>query len=180
MIRRPPRSTLFPYTTLFRSLALVCRCRVVAKAETRVEAPKIAARQPVLPETLAGRPAPRSICGGVVGSQAALDGKAVREHESSYIALTGDGAARPEPGRGDPEVDIPDPAEQRQICMPHHGHVPDFHRVLVHVRHRGIPFGVRAEHPWVGRSALPPSRCETGNGLDSRVPKPPSSGQARD
>src|SRR3989338_8041983 len=25
MIRRPPRSTLFPYTTLFRSLSLVCR-----------------------------------------------------------------------------------------------------------------------------------------------------------
>src|SRR5256885_8577951 len=25
MIRRPPRSTLFPYTTLFRSLALACR-----------------------------------------------------------------------------------------------------------------------------------------------------------
>src|SRR3989441_8166510 len=26
MIRRPPRSTLFPYTTLFRSLAVVFRC----------------------------------------------------------------------------------------------------------------------------------------------------------
>src|SRR5256885_12035813 len=25
MIRRPPRSTLFPYTTLFRSGAIVCR-----------------------------------------------------------------------------------------------------------------------------------------------------------
>src|SRR5256885_12232772 len=27
MIRRPPRSTLFPYTTLFRSLALNTGCR---------------------------------------------------------------------------------------------------------------------------------------------------------
>src|SRR2546427_2343011 len=27
MIRRPPRSTLFPYTTLFRSPAPICRCR---------------------------------------------------------------------------------------------------------------------------------------------------------
>src|SRR5258708_28095416 len=27
MIRRPPRSTLFPYTTLFRSLGLVERCQ---------------------------------------------------------------------------------------------------------------------------------------------------------
>src|SRR6266536_3956980 len=26
MIRRPPRSTLFPYTTLFRSATLVTRC----------------------------------------------------------------------------------------------------------------------------------------------------------
>src|SRR5256885_6918934 len=27
MIRRPPRSTLFPYTTLFRSLGVACRDR---------------------------------------------------------------------------------------------------------------------------------------------------------
>src|SRR5579862_10057186 len=27
MIRRPPRSTLFPYTTLFRSARRRCRCR---------------------------------------------------------------------------------------------------------------------------------------------------------
>src|SRR2546422_6393901 len=27
MIRRPPRSTLFPYTTLFRSWCADCRCR---------------------------------------------------------------------------------------------------------------------------------------------------------
>src|SRR3712207_7031891 len=35
MIRRPPRSTLFPYTTLFRSPALIARCTAtgdVAKA----------------------------------------------------------------------------------------------------------------------------------------------------
>src|SRR5258708_25226571 len=28
MIRRPPRSTLFPYTTLFRSYAVLCRAKV--------------------------------------------------------------------------------------------------------------------------------------------------------
>src|SRR2546430_15732955 len=27
MIRRPPRSTLFPYTTLFRSIRLHCKCK---------------------------------------------------------------------------------------------------------------------------------------------------------
>src|SRR2546427_3229011 len=38
MIRRPPRSTLFPYTTLFRSgrrLAVVFRSTVVATARAR-------------------------------------------------------------------------------------------------------------------------------------------------
>src|SRR3712207_8131598 len=34
MIRRPPRSTLFPYTTLFRSLSTLMTCKVLAiKAE---------------------------------------------------------------------------------------------------------------------------------------------------
>src|SRR2546430_7174537 len=32
MIRRPPRSTLFPYTTLFRSMVRVCARRAVGLA----------------------------------------------------------------------------------------------------------------------------------------------------
>src|SRR3712207_7869868 len=36
MIRRPPRSTLFPYTTLFRSHAHVLRCRRLREAEVLV------------------------------------------------------------------------------------------------------------------------------------------------
>src|SRR5438034_2433003 len=37
MIRRPPRSTLFPYTTLFRSLQLVCaQIPEVDPIETRI------------------------------------------------------------------------------------------------------------------------------------------------
>src|SRR5438132_2932180 len=42
MIRRPPRSTLFPYTTLFRSRrwsAARARCREPAPAPVRMEAP---------------------------------------------------------------------------------------------------------------------------------------------
>src|SRR2546425_6766566 len=35
MIRRPPRSTLFPYTTLFRSEAPESRFRTVAPGEVR-------------------------------------------------------------------------------------------------------------------------------------------------
>src|SRR5256885_13939101 len=34
MIRRPPRSTLFPYTTLFRSCAFLPGSRRVAEAQT--------------------------------------------------------------------------------------------------------------------------------------------------
>src|SRR5256885_7915969 len=38
MIRRPPRSTLFPYTTLFRSLEIVHKARIqtVARADDRL------------------------------------------------------------------------------------------------------------------------------------------------
>src|SRR3712207_7847391 len=34
MIRRPPRSTLFPYTTLFRSLLVACAVACAALAST--------------------------------------------------------------------------------------------------------------------------------------------------
>src|SRR5258705_11366384 len=37
MIRRPPRSTLFPYTTLFRSLAPAKKVAVVACMDARLD-----------------------------------------------------------------------------------------------------------------------------------------------
>src|SRR2546422_5848931 len=36
MIRRPPRSTLFPYTTLFRSLVSIVRFRRIRKSAVRI------------------------------------------------------------------------------------------------------------------------------------------------
>src|SRR3989441_9611749 len=41
MIRRPPRSTLFPYTTLFRSCSreVLCRCGEVAPAAQQLPQP---------------------------------------------------------------------------------------------------------------------------------------------
>src|SRR2546421_7263975 len=36
MIRRPPRSTLFPYTTLFRSKSMVDRSRLVYREQVGV------------------------------------------------------------------------------------------------------------------------------------------------
>src|SRR2546427_5398500 len=61
MIRRPPRSTLFPYTTLFRSEAEFMRSgdavteaeRKAAEAERALE--EVRARQAPLREALAGK-----------------------------------------------------------------------------------------------------------------------------
>src|SRR5258708_37296711 len=39
MIRRPPRSTLFPYTTLFRSVYKQLRCRLLGPAP-RIQDPR--------------------------------------------------------------------------------------------------------------------------------------------
>src|SRR3712207_7228494 len=41
MIRRPPRSTLFPYTTLFRSAAVESRCRPRLTGHRRAERPHV-------------------------------------------------------------------------------------------------------------------------------------------
>src|SRR5688572_32352585 len=50
--RGPPRSTLFPYTTLFRSARLACR------ACEALEVPGAAAGRRLLAEWAAGRPRP--------------------------------------------------------------------------------------------------------------------------
>src|SRR5256885_8525593 len=54
MIRRPPRSTLFPYTTLFRSVQPGLGQALSGKGRTSAMSTSIAARQP-----LADRPADR-------------------------------------------------------------------------------------------------------------------------
>src|SRR3712207_8113500 len=46
MIRRPPRSTLFPYTTLFRSLPRVSRSAVVLLASTAAFASNVNPQPP--------------------------------------------------------------------------------------------------------------------------------------
>src|SRR2546430_11445981 len=52
MIRRPPRSTLFPYTTLFRSLDVAHAPRRIARAQVHRELRIVLAREAV---ELAGR-----------------------------------------------------------------------------------------------------------------------------
>src|SRR3712207_9493222 len=57
MIRRPPRSTLFPYTTLFRSE------RREDRADARVEDARAVERVVVLVRLVAGREAARALTG---------------------------------------------------------------------------------------------------------------------
>src|SRR3712207_7413857 len=73
MIRRPPRSTLFPYTTLFRSRhvhlaeqgALV-RPRVVLDGRALLEVHEHGVRQVADPRAGRGHPAPHVPVGGLV------------------------------------------------------------------------------------------------------------------
>src|SRR2546425_6344298 len=81
MIRRPPRSTLFPYTTLFRSREaerIGLANRVVAKGKAREEAQALALR-------IAGFP-PHSVKSD---RQSAYDALGVRseEHTSELQSL---------------------------------------------------------------------------------------------
>src|SRR2546429_5552676 len=46
MIRRPPRSTLFPYTTLFRSISHACTNRVVTPISQAASKPGLGRNRP--------------------------------------------------------------------------------------------------------------------------------------
>src|SRR2546430_12345045 len=54
MIRRPPRSTLFPYTTLFRSPLRLCRLRDRADGGARAVVPPAVAQRLLLHPCPAG------------------------------------------------------------------------------------------------------------------------------
>src|SRR3712207_7574888 len=55
MIRRPPRSTLFPYTTLFRSRLWAKLAKVMARAERILE---VLEEEPDVQDRPGARPAP--------------------------------------------------------------------------------------------------------------------------
>src|SRR2546430_12474469 len=77
MIRRPPRSTLFPYTTLFRSLAdgdhAELRLRVVHRVPAEDERPRFAHDV---------RAAPQHVPQDLVREAGALDRKSTRLNSS--------------------------------------------------------------------------------------------------
>src|SRR3712207_8822653 len=64
MIRRPPRSTLFPYTTLFRSIALQCGLLLGLFSITSIPIDKsnadIWVGHPEVPSVDLGRPIPEA------------------------------------------------------------------------------------------------------------------------
>src|SRR2546427_9274052 len=75
MIRRPPRSTLFPYTTLFRSVAVDRPAAVPAAQEDPREAPRELGRD--LPEVQL-----RAGAGRALDLQAVADRKSTRLNSS--------------------------------------------------------------------------------------------------
>src|SRR6266702_8612622 len=83
MIRRPPRSTLFPYTTLFRSR------RQPRRAVAALPARALAARAPALPLPL-DRPAAAAARRGRLARDPGRDGLT----KSAGRAYIGAGAAR--------------------------------------------------------------------------------------
>src|SRR2546430_14685159 len=66
MIRRPPRSTLFPYTTLFRSATGVC-----------------SERDPLIGTLLLGEP----LAGALVGREQSCGGAGLHDHVADGAAL---------------------------------------------------------------------------------------------
>src|SRR5256885_11598350 len=72
MIRRPPRSTLFPYTTLFRSRSVACRAYAAARGAPRPGPVhlNLAWRDPLGPE-----PRPEDV---TASSPLALEGRGER------------------------------------------------------------------------------------------------------
>src|SRR5438874_8931703 len=92
MIRRPPRSTLFPYTTLFRSEGVALRLRAPAPAARHRRAGH-AARHPAPrpgrdPQRAASRHAGRpALPGGQLRRRAAAAVRGVRQDAARAAAL---------------------------------------------------------------------------------------------
>src|SRR3712207_8824877 len=84
MIRRPPRSTLFPYTTLFRSYLVQCRFHLdrlaVARERARVEVVPLAGGQDDLARALVRRD--RGDEHGIAPHVLVLDWKSTRLNSS--------------------------------------------------------------------------------------------------
>src|SRR3712207_7204121 len=77
MIRRPPRSTLFPYTTLFRSKCWYCEHEEFSLCDNTHPKPEL--QEPMLGYVTGGIPGYSHAFGGFAGSQ---DRKSTRLNSS--------------------------------------------------------------------------------------------------
>src|SRR2546430_16342283 len=73
MIRRPPRSTLFPYTTLFRSVAANAQAQLIGVGEAVADIPGVAAVEVGVVDALAVGVKVRASRGKVEGANEAAD-----------------------------------------------------------------------------------------------------------
>src|SRR5258708_28287199 len=101
MIRRPPRSTLFPYTTLFRSLRVAGHERLIGRLFGRIGRPRALRRQRRSPEQLQAfdfRAQDRH--GRGLERLAAVADEEPRRHAVAFEALTD----APQPDEAVPEL----------------------------------------------------------------------------
>jgi hypothetical protein len=117
--------------------------------------------------------------------EALLDRERLAEEDGPHVAHAFDGAAGQELSGAYPAVLTADPAEQREIRLPHHRHGSNLDRVLV--SHGAPLWSPRRAHVARG-DPLPSSRCGAENGLACesrpnrapRQPKHPNVGVSRE
>src|SRR5256885_13477845 len=117
MIRRPPRSTLFPYTTLFRSSLDEERVSLARGPDRRRGAGKRAAPRPVVPAgAKAGHSAREEMLGVIVARQVVQVGSPPPVERLVRLAGVGrdPGALLGEPGASDGKrcrqrIEVPQP-----------------------------------------------------------------------
>src|SRR5256886_17304160 len=108
MIRRPPRSTLFPYTTLFRSESLKPSTRPVQRV------PKVHVDPRVL----------REVAPPIAPTPAPQPERPVRELPNAPVPKPNDAQPDPQPSAPAPKTDAPKPAlklEAPDTPQPQHG-----------------------------------------------------------
>src|SRR3712207_7505406 len=80
MIRRPPRSTLFPYTTLFRSWWIGCGAVVQPSEEVAVRPAE--AQSPLIDPDVTGGQDPLPLAGAAATEEGTRDRKSTRLNSS--------------------------------------------------------------------------------------------------
>src|SRR2546426_8207923 len=100
MIRRPPRSTLFPYTTLFRSFSETGRGASKASADLQADRPPLTRREVRSEEHTSELQSPCNLVCRLL-----LEKKKSKRHRSRYSTVHGPARAHQREGRVQPHPD---------------------------------------------------------------------------